>query len=1108
MRILLVHAGPGDADAERLREVLGAPHGKAQQETSGERVHFVRASSLAEARSLLAEGDAFDLVLLEPALLLAPDTPAAPDTPGAPDTHEIQRLNRELARSEGRLRSVFEGAAAGIAVTRIDGTFEYANPAYLKMLGYTLGELQELDFPGLTHPQDRARNMELYRELLDGRRKSFVLEKRNLRKDGTSIWVRVSASLLPGEWGEATHAVAVTEDVTERRTAEERARSSERLLAIAGSMARIGGWSVDLDQDTVYWSDEVCDIHELPRGSRVPVSEGIDFYAPEWRPVIREAFTRCAEEGVPWDLDLQIITARGRRLWVRAIGEPVRDAQGRIQAVQGAFQDISRQKESEEELRRLGEEARTLAGRLTRTLDSMTEAFYLLDRDWRMTFVNPVGEALAQRSQEELVGAELWEVFPDVVGTAIEENYRTAVETGEPRLFEYHYPEYDLWVDVRAYPSSDGLAVYMRDITAAKKAERWVEEAQDRFRLVARLASDVIFDWDLATNQVWWGDGLRETFGIEPTSFGGQGGDWRERVHPEDRDRVADGLAAALDSGAGEWEDRLRLRRGEGEFAWVESRGAILRDAEGRAVRMVGGISDVTDRYEATEQLRQQAELLDRAQDAILVRDLDHRILYANQGADRLYGWSRKELVGSSERDLLPVEPGAFDRALEALLAEGEWAGEFAHRRKDGATVTVECRWSLQRDEGGAPLRILSIGTDVTERKDLMAQFLRAQRLESIGTLAGGIAHDLNNVLAPILLSIGLLEEEIEDPGLRDTLATISASAERGAAMVRQVLAFARGVEVGDLDMDLERIVEEIARVVRDSFPKSIRLETRVPPSLWRPRGDPTQLHQVLLNLAVNARDAMPSGGLLSITAENVEVRQEDPSLAADARPGQYVRVSVTDTGSGMPAEVLDKIFDPFFTTKEVGRGTGLGLSTVSAIVRGHGGFVDVSSEPGQGSTFAVYFPVARTAPEAEDSDTGAPFPAPPRGRGEFILVVDDEDAVRKMTRRTLEAHGYHVVTATDGADALATYGRMATEINLVLTDVMMPVMDGRAVIRALREVDPSLPIIAASGLVEPGELESTNELGATHFLHKPYTSQALLEAVHEALARHAADPD
>lgn len=504
---------------------------------------------------------------------------------------------------------------------------------------------------------------------------------------------------------------------------------------------------------------------------------------------------------------------------------------------------------------------------------------------------------------------------------------------------------------------------------------------------------------------------------------------------------------------------------------------------------------------EALRNLEEQAALLDRAPDAILVRELDHSIDYWNAGAERLYGWARKEVMGRSARELLYDDPTPFDQATRIVLEEGEWAGELVHRRRNGEAITVDGRWSLVRNEDGTPRRILSINTDATERKKLLGQFLRAQRMESIGTLAGGIAHDLNNVLSPILLSIAMLKEDLADPSNREVLDGIEESAKRGAEMVKQVLAFAGGIEGVQTRLDLQRITGELDRVVRDTFPRNIRFEYDLPDDLRALSGDPTQVHQVLMNLLVNARDAMPHGGVVSLEARNVELDAHSAAMSPNAQAGPHICLSVTDTGEGMPPEVINQIFDPFFTTKEVGDGTGLGLSTVAAIVSSHGGFVNVYSEVGSGTTLRVYLPSHPTSEGGRTEEEVAPgTEALPRGRGELILVVDDERSVRDVTRQTLEAFGYRVETATDGADAVATYARLDDEVELVLTDLMMPIMDGPATIRALRRMNPELKIIAASGLGTDGGVTKAVDAGVARFLPKPYTAETLLQTIRAVL--------
>jgi PAS domain S-box-containing protein len=495
--------------------------------------------------------------------------------------------------------------------------------------------------------------------------------------------------------------------------------------------------------------------------------------------------------------------------------------------------------------------------------------------------------------------------------------------------------------------------------------------------------------------------------------------------------------------------------------------------------------------------LAEQASLLDKAQDAIVVRDLRHRITYWNKSAERLYGWSAEEVLGKVARDL-QSDTATYDEAMRKVLEQGDWLGELTQLRKDGRGIVVESRWTLLKDEAGQAAAVLVINTDITERTKLENQFLRAQRLESIGTLAGGIAHDLNNVLTPILVSIDMLRENETSAERLGILATLEASARRGADMVQQVLSFARGVEGRRVKVPVGDVLRDVERIVNDTFLKNIEARTCIPADLWSVSGDPIQLHQVLLNLCVNARDAMPDGGTLTLSAENITLDEAFARGNIEAKPGPHVMLQVTDTGAGIPRDLIDRIFEPFFTTKDISKGTGLGLSTSLAIVKSHGGFIRVTSEPGHGSTFAVYLP----------ADTALPAEAPPkkaanlpRGRGELILVVDDEAPVRFVTRRMLETYGYRVALAADGAEAVALYEKQKDDIAAVITDMMMPVMDGPATIRALRSMRPEVRIIASSGLHGRGnDSHSASIASVGHFLPKPYTAETLLTALRRVL--------
>jgi PAS domain S-box-containing protein len=497
--------------------------------------------------------------------------------------------------------------------------------------------------------------------------------------------------------------------------------------------------------------------------------------------------------------------------------------------------------------------------------------------------------------------------------------------------------------------------------------------------------------------------------------------------------------------------------------------------------------------------LAEQAALLDQTNDGILVSDLQGVILFWNRGAERLFGWSAAEAIGRRVSELLRLDQAQLRPAAEAVINQGSWVGHLEKRSRDGKLITVDCSWTLLRDAHGNPKSILATDTDITERKEMEAKFLRAQRLESIGTLAGGIAHDLNNLLSPIFVGLDLLKLSPRNADDQRVLQLMEQSSTRATALVRQVLSFARGEEGARVSVHIRYVAREVAAIVRSTFPRNITLQVDCASDLWLVHADPTQLNQILLNLCVNARDAMPEGGRLTLSARNVEVDAQFAALSHQGAPGPYVLVEVADTGTGIPREIIDKIFDPFFTTKERGKGTGLGLSTVLGIARAHGGFVNVYSEPGQGSVFKVYLPAATApcdAPAGMLTESVPPF----GGDGKTILLVEDEEIIREVTQHALELAGYQVIAANDGAQAFALFHANRSKIELILTDMMMPIMDGAALVAAIRRADSNVAVIAASGLNDHNNQIKAATAGITHFLCKPYTTADLLAAIRRAL--------
>ncbi len=509
--------------------------------------------------------------------------------------------------------------------------------------------------------------------------------------------------------------------------------------------------------------------------------------------------------------------------------------------------------------------------------------------------------------------------------------------------------------------------------------------------------------------------------------------------------------------------------------------------------------TDITGLKTAEHRITEQAALIDKARDVIIVTDVGGTITYWNRSAELTYKWRADEAVGKNVHRLLQDKADHTSTdAARVILEKGEWSGELHHLTRDKKTVIMQSRWTLVSDPQGFPRSIMMINSDVTEKVKLEKQFLRAQRMESLGTLASGIAHDLNNVLAPIIMALQILRNRRTDEREKTLLTTMELSAKRGSDIVKQVLMFARGAEGRHEELQLKHVIREMESIVRETFPKSIECRTDVPKDLFPVSGDPTQLHQVLLNLCVNARDAMmPQGGTLSIAAENVELDNYELQLQPDKRSGPHVVVSVTDTGCGMSQDTMMKIFEPFFTTKGVGKGTGLGLSTVNGIIKGHGGFINVYSEPEVGSTFRVYLPAVAQGASVRGPDESPSLPA---GKGETILLVDDEPAIRQIAKGTLETYGYRVLTAADGEEAEDVYRRNMDDIALVITDMMMPVRDGRETIRVLRSINPGLKIVVTSGLIGNEHDDAGWQKQTQAFIAKPFTAEKLLVTLKEVL--------
>ena len=569
-------------------------------------------------------------------------------------------------------------------------------------------------------------------------------------------------------------------------------------------------------------------------------------------------------------------------------------------------------------------------------------------------------------------------------------------------------------------------------------------------------------------------------------------------IAEEDRERVVNTYREwSRDPSAHDVQCEFRAVAKSGRLFWVEQSTNFLRDADGRMVEGRNVLRDITARKQAELQIRNQASLLNQTHDAIMVADLDNRFTFWNKATERITGWSSAEALGRTAEELFGLAEAAFlATTRQTVIATGVWHGEFRFRHKDDRSVILDLRVSLIHDAAGRSNGRISIGTDITEKKQLEEQVQRVQRIETLGMLAAGIAHDLNNILSPMLMAGPLLRNRATHPSDLRVLDLVEKSAERGSALVKQILSFTRGVNAERTLLQSRHILLDVSQMITDTFPKSIQVESHFPADLWPVLSNPTQLHQILINLCINARDAMPTGGTLTLGARN-----ETLADAPDGLPsGNYLLIEVADTGTGMTPEVLARIWEPFFTTKAEGRGTGLGLATVRGILPQLGGTISVESTPGRGSVFRVYHP-ATLSEVAATTASGSQDPAANSPRHELLLVVDDDTEVRKLMALSLTQWGYRVLQAKDSAEATECFLAHSSEISLIIFDLDLPGQDGLTMARQLQGLRPDLRVLFVTGVDSMKNFLLPALPAGVPLLKKPFARQSLRRETECALA-------
>ncbi len=877
------------------------------------------------------------------------------------------------------------------------------------------------------------------------------------------------------------------------RSAAERLFESDSLLATACRLARIGAWSIDLRIGLATWSPLLREMLQIVPATRSSVGATRALFANTDPDFFAAALERCIADGSAFDLEFETVTPDGAALYVRAIGEAHRDTSGALIGVHGGIQDITA---SHRILRRLSHSEHRLG--------------VALDAAQLGEWSTQAGGGAAQRS------AGYTRCFgyggPLAEWTTAKFFFEHVHPDDRERVYDHlcvngrQHGKYDIeyrvvWPDGTVHwlwtkgSFADGTAA---GIVTEVTARRQSEEQLRLLEMSVANTNDIVLitETDVANDpgqrivfvnkafELHTGYRRDEVIGRSPRMFQGPQTDRSEldRLHAAIHDRQAVRVEIVNYTKAG-------------TPIWLELDIVPMVEPDGTQTRFVSVQRDVTERRRVQERLVEQAALIDAASDAIIVRSIDGKVEFWNHGAERLYGWSPAETLGRTVQSLVYDDLRAFDAAIATVLETGSWTGEMTQRARDGTALQVDGRWTLARDATGAPTSILAINTDISARKQMEAQLRQSRRLEAIGQLTGGVAHDFNNLLTVILGTAEVLSTQLRASSEQQELAAmICEAAQRGADLTRRLLAFARRQNLQPSTTDLNALIAEVHALLQRSIGEDIGMTLDLAADLCRASVDRAALHVAVLNICLNARDAMPGGGTITIATANLDVAAGDP---AGAVPGRYAMIAVSDTGTGISAADLPHVFDPFFTTKPIGKGTGLGLSTVYGFVHQSGGFLQIASEPGAGTVVRIFLPEARQpAIAADDAGAAATLPI----GSEHILIVEDDELVRHHVGSQLRSLGYQVAAVTNGPEALALLST-PTRIDLMFTDVIMPGgLNGRELAERAMALRAGLRILYTSGYSENAFTTGSTCGSGDHFLQKPYRRFELANKIRDAL--------
>ena len=1015
------------------------------------------------------------------------------------DITKRKETEEALQQSERRFRKIIEKAPDGFVLLSKGWKFTYASPSALKTFGYSLEEYEHLNPNDLTHPEDLPAVLAELDKLINDPSKTPILQYRFKRKDGTLRWIESTFSNLLAEPG--IEAILINfRDITDRKELETRLQLHAHLLDEIGEAVM----ATDLDGKIIYWNKAAEKLYGWA-AEEVIGKDVLDVTPSQMSKAQAAEIMEALRKGESWSGEFIVQRKDGSTFSALVTDSPFFDSNGKLAGSIGISTDITERKRFENAIKESEEKYRTL-------IEISADAIFI-NQNNKIVYLNHSAVKLfGAEKPEQIIGKSPFEVFHPDYHEIIKNRINEMLERGklvpmlEEKIIQLNGTVVD--VEVTASPfifkGEHAIQVVLRDVTNRKEREKQI-------RFQASLLDQVnngVLALDNDGKIIYWnkyaeklhGWKKEEVIGKYPAEF----------LLTEESLVQLDHFTREFELGK-QWSGELMLLRKDGSKFPAYATYSLLYDTERKIIGTVAVSVDITEQKKAEElvmqskeQLLLQSTALESAANAIAITDIDGIIKWANPAFCKLTGYSEEEIIGSKPNLLKSgkMSDEYFADLWNTVLSGNVWRGELINKRKDGTLYDEEMTITPVKNLKGEITHFVTVKEDVTREKELQRQIFQAQKLESIGTLASGIAHDFNNILGIILGYCTLLERSRKDEErFKKNIETISRAVKRGANLVQQILAFARKSDMSFEILNINTVVRELSQMLRETFPKSVSIDLKLDENIPALVMDQTQINQALLNLCVNARDAILEKekpyGTITIRTSYI-AGQKLQKKFPDAVPDKYVVISVSDTGTGIEESVRDRLYDPFYTTKAPDKGTGLGLSLVYGVVKTYNGFVDLESEVGKGTTFTLYLPIYQEIEEKE-SDEQPEEKISTKGI-ETLLVVEDEEMLRNMLEELLGKQGYKVILASDGEEGVEKYKQFKDEIALVISDLGLPRMSGIDLFNTLLNIDQDVKTILASGFIDAGVSSELYKKGIREIIRKPYDSAELLQKVRTTL--------